>query len=156
ASFGVAISTTNIFDGAWHHIAGIKRGVIAEIWVDGNKQDTDNINANFTDDGAFAIGRDGQCCEYFNGLMDEAKIWNRALSQDEIQAEIATALRPDKPIFSAVPAPARLYPYTFADIVNGPYTVVVDFTDPDGPQDLQHVYLQITGDGAPQTIMYSG
>jgi hypothetical protein len=85
--FGLAMSTTVVFDGAWHHVAGLKRGSMAELWVDGRLEGTSPINSIFTDDGAFAVGRDGQCCEYFNGFMDEVKIWSRALTPEEIAAE---------------------------------------------------------------------
>src|SRR6266540_5255979 len=64
------------------------------------------------------------------------------------------AAAPNQPTFNSVPSPARLYPYTYPVVVNGPYRVVVDYTDPDGATDLQHVYLQLTGSGAAQTIMY--
>jgi hypothetical protein len=85
---GSAISATNVFDGQWHHVAGIKRGNTAEIWIDGKQEGTGTITGS-SDQGGFAIGRMGQCCEYFNGQMDEAKIWNRALSSTEIMNEAA-------------------------------------------------------------------
>ncbi len=64
---------------------------------------------------------------------------------------------PNQPTFSSVPSAAKLYPYTYSnpyDDINGPYTVVVDYTDPDGSSDLKHTYLQLTGNGTSQTIMY--
>ena len=86
---GGAVSVSQPFDGQWHHIAGIKRGNQAEIWVDGILEGTGALNVSVvTDIGQFAIGRDGACCEFFNGLMDEAKIWSKALSASEIAAEI--------------------------------------------------------------------
>jgi uncharacterized repeat protein (TIGR01451 family) len=85
-SGGSATSTSNIFDGTWHHVAGVKRGSTAEIWVDGQLQATSPITGT-SDSGAFAIGRNGACCESFNGLIDEAKIYNFALSQTQIQTD---------------------------------------------------------------------
>lgn len=86
---GGSESATNIMDGTWHHVAGVKRGSTAEIWVDGGREGTGSISGS-SDSGTFAIGRDGACCESFNGDMDEAKIWNRALSAAEIAAEAGT------------------------------------------------------------------
>ncbi len=82
-----AWSTTVVFDGEWHHVAAVLRGTTEEIWVDGVLEATAVISKNFVDSGAFAVGRLGQCCEWFNGLMDEVKIWNRGLSAGEIGLE---------------------------------------------------------------------
>jgi PKD repeat protein len=87
---GSVTSTSVVMDGSWHHVAGIKRGTGIEIWVDGQRQATSTTTGT-ADSGTFAIGRDGPCCEFFNGDMDEAKIWNRALSSSEIAAEAGSA-----------------------------------------------------------------
>ncbi len=86
---GSADCQTDIFDGAWHHVAGVRRGNVAEIWVDGKREGQATITSIRPDAGRFALGRDGECCGQFNGTMDEAKIWSRALSAAEIQAEAA-------------------------------------------------------------------
>lgn len=101
---GWLTSTSAVFNGTWHHVAAVKRGSTAEIWVDGTLEATGAINTNFADDGAFAIGRDGLCCEWFNGLLDEAKIWSRALSAAEIGAEASPALSPAAPSWLRVTA----------------------------------------------------
>jgi hypothetical protein len=85
---GTTRSTTNVFDGTWHHVAAIKRGGTAELWIDGRKEGSAPITTDFPDDGAFAIGRDGQCCEFFTGQLDEARIWHRALSPSDLTAEL--------------------------------------------------------------------
>jgi hypothetical protein len=98
---GLAVSVTNPIDGTWHHVAGVKRGATAEIWVDGNLEASSAINGS-SDDGIFAIGRDGGCCEFFNGLLDEAKIWDRALSPAELQIEAQqSCTRPAAPLISS-------------------------------------------------------
>jgi hypothetical protein len=66
---------------------------------------------------------------------------------------------PDQPTFHSTPSSAKLYPVDSepdpdTDSIAGPYTVVVDYTDPNGRGDLKNVYLQIKGDGTSQTIMY--
>jgi|GEM_PF-5291674 len=85
---GGVTSASSIFDGEWHHVAAVKRGLSAELWVDGILEDSAVVDVDFTDDGAFAIGRDGLCCEWFIGTLDEAKIWRRALSGSEIAEEL--------------------------------------------------------------------
>lgn len=84
---GSATGTSDVFDGKWHHVAGVKRGLSIEIWVDGVLEDTGTWVDAHPESGAIAIGRDGECCEDFIGQMDEAKIWNYALTQAEIEAE---------------------------------------------------------------------
>lgn len=87
-SGGTPPSDTVVFDGAWHHVLAVKRGSTAETWIDGRLEKTGGISLNSTvDGGSIGLGRLGECCEFFNGQMDEAKIWNRALSAAEIAAE---------------------------------------------------------------------
>jgi hypothetical protein len=130
ALFGLAQSRSVVFDGEWHHVAGIKRGLTAEMWVDGVLEATDPINSGFGDDGAFAIGRDGQCCEHFNGLMDEAKIWSRALTPVEIATEANLGS------FCQASGAAPLYAVGLAATgVNPSGTAIADF-DEDGLGDL--------------------
>jgi uncharacterized repeat protein (TIGR01451 family) len=87
---GSVTSTSNIFDGAWHHVAGIKRGSQIEIWVDGQLQATGAVSGS-SDAGNFAVGRNGACCESFTGSIDEAKIYNYALSQSEVRSDALAA-----------------------------------------------------------------
>jgi hypothetical protein len=66
---------------------------------------------------------------------------------------------PNTPTFNSVPSPAKLYPSTYPnspDDTNGPYSVTVDYTDPNGAADFQHTYLQLNGGPGvqSQTIMY--
>jgi large repetitive protein len=88
-SGGSAISTTDVFDGNWHHVAGVKRGAQLEIWVDGKLESSGPVTGS-AESAAFALGREGSCCESFNGLIDEAKIYNYALSASEIRTDAGT------------------------------------------------------------------
>jgi hypothetical protein len=123
-TFGLAQSPGSIFDGDWHHVAGVKRGLGAELWLDGVLVDTDTINPAFTDDGAFAVGRDGLCCQSFNGLLDEVKIWDRALSAAELAAEAAPPACDT--VWSAVPSGTSLSLREPAYDGSGTYVIVGD------------------------------
>jgi hypothetical protein len=68
---------------------------------------------------------------------------------------LAANQSPNQPNFVSVPSDAKLYPYTYPDAANGPYTVVVDYTDPNGAADIRHVYLRLSGGGSVQTLMYN-
>lgn len=98
---GVALdvlgTTTNLNDGVWHHIAGIREGTTARLYVDGVQQNSasngafDQINSvcNFAFIGGFRS--DSVCTSpaneaFFNGSIDEVSVYNRNLSTAEIQS----------------------------------------------------------------------
>ena len=85
-------STTDVLDGTWHHLAAVKRGRIAELWVDGVHQRSQPVPDYPSDPGRFGIGRLGEIADTFTGTFDELKLWRRALAPAEIQGE-AAALR---------------------------------------------------------------
>jgi len=133
-SGGSVTSTSNIFDGTWHHVAGIKRGASIEIWVDGKLEASGSVTGT-ADGGAFAIGRNGACCESFNGSIDEAKIYNYALTSSEV---ITDALATDLTIVKSAPPSATVgfgLTYSITVTNNGPISatnVVVSDTLPAG------------------------
>jgi PKD repeat protein len=85
----------NVSNGGWHHLVMMRNGMRLSICYDGSiltsKSDTvRNISA----DSAFLIGGTST---YYNGLIDEVRTYNRALSEAEIQQ-----------LYNYVPAPADL------------------------------------------------
>jgi uncharacterized repeat protein (TIGR01451 family) len=131
---GLVTSTSDVLNGAWHHVAGIKRGSQIEIWVDGQLQASGPVSGT-SDAGNFAIGRNGACCESFNGMIDEAKIYNYALSQSEVRAD---ALAADVSIVKSAPPSVSVgqgIGYSITVTNNGPVAatnVVVTDTIPAG------------------------
>jgi hypothetical protein len=82
-----AKGVTNIYDGRWHHVVGTRSGATLKIYVDGRIEGTGTSSNPIVDNGCnVAIGRDGACCESFTGSMDDARLWQRALEDDEILA----------------------------------------------------------------------
>ena len=83
--------TTIVDDGAWHHVAGVWYGSnIVTFYVDGVQQT--NIHPdplpsiNILSSGHLNIGQLVQYGGNFSGLVDEVQVFNRALSQSEIQS----------------------------------------------------------------------
>ncbi|WP_395047208.1 SBBP repeat-containing protein [Flavobacterium sp.] len=82
-------SPINLADGNWHHIVATYDGTTRKIFVDGilKASDTPGVNAI---PNALNM-RIGSTCpnpcggEFYNGAIDEVRIWNRALPQAEIQ-----------------------------------------------------------------------
>jgi len=83
-------STTNISDGGWHHIAAVrdKPNNIVRLFVDGVEEAnaTDGVTAIDTT-GDIYIGSSYWVGEYFNGTIDEVKVYNNALSAEGIMSE---------------------------------------------------------------------
>ncbi len=101
----MAIGTTNLKDGQWHHLVGVRSGATALIYVDGVLEGSVTnpavltVNAGSVDTGSCQYARigainsgPGHCTSpnasltenHFPGLIDEVKIYNRALAPSEV------------------------------------------------------------------------
>jgi hypothetical protein len=85
------VSTSNINDGAWHFIAATFDGFTQRLYVDGKLEAAGtNTNAVWADNHHVCIGGfcdpGGNSFLTFGGLIDEVEIFNRALTQAEIQS----------------------------------------------------------------------
>ena len=80
---------TSINDGKWHHFVAVKEGNEGRLYIDGEfyNYGTGSELDNY-EFGDFALGLDqyGGGRNYWEGLIDEVRIYNRALSAEEIQA----------------------------------------------------------------------
>ena len=93
-------STTRVDDGEWHHVACVFDNGTLNIYIDGILDATTTSGATFgsglTRYGFIGVGSESSVYngstgpnDYFNGEMDEFKIWNRALSQLEVRTNMA-------------------------------------------------------------------
>ncbi|MHA1386638.1 MAG: LamG domain-containing protein, partial [Candidatus Helarchaeota archaeon] len=90
ANGGADIITRNtayfLTDNRWYHITGVRNNDTLSIYVDGKKISSNSGTIqNMTSTGDILIGS-GVEGSYLNGSIDEITIWNRALSEDEIEA----------------------------------------------------------------------
>ena len=85
-----AASTSVVLDNTWHHIAWVDDHGDAKLYVDGNLDATNykynwpgasSFSFNTTTIGALVRSSVGG---YFNGQIDEVALWERPLSQDEV------------------------------------------------------------------------
>ncbi|MBI5360698.1 MAG: DUF2341 domain-containing protein [Planctomycetes bacterium] len=85
------VNGISINDGNWHFLTGVRDGAVMLYYIDGALQGsaaipvTENYNSNYN----VLIGAkngNGTIGEYFNGVIDEVRIYNRALSVAEIYA----------------------------------------------------------------------
>mgnify|MGYP003384325531 CR=1 FL=1 len=84
-------STTDVFDGKWHQITATFDGTDLKIYVDGVVENTlTSVGTIDTNNIAVAIGANLETVplRYFDGAMNDIRIWNKALSEADIQANI--------------------------------------------------------------------
>jgi hypothetical protein len=80
---------------AWTHLAVTYDGATLRIFVNGVQVATRaQAGALTTSAGVLRIGGNGVWGEYFQGRIDEIRLYNRALSAAEIQADMAAAITP--------------------------------------------------------------
>jgi len=95
ASFGIGDGTTfysiastiSLPLGEWHHIAGTYDGTTLRVFVDGIEQGSAAVAVSLYDAGIeMNIGNRWNCARrYFDGDIDEVRIWNDARTEQEIR-----------------------------------------------------------------------
>jgi hypothetical protein len=118
-------SSTRVDDGQWHHVCGVFDNGRLTIYIDGNPEPSavgaptfgDEITRfGFIGTGSEATEFDGEQGpdDYFNGDMDEVRIYDKALTQDEIlevmrgNPLLAWDLQPPSGIFDIESVPSSL------------------------------------------------
>ena len=91
---GELFGTTVLNDGKWHHITGTRDDFNNTVlYVDGIAESGGTNNENVDTGYSLFIGKHGTKNEsYFDGIIDEVRIWNRALTAEEIQANMNRSL----------------------------------------------------------------
>ena len=80
-----ALVGTDIRDGIWHHLVGVWDGSTIYLYLDGELDNSISCSGTLTTNNKnlyFGSRLGNQ--RYFNGLIDEVRIYNRALSAEEI------------------------------------------------------------------------
>lgn len=85
-------SAGNVNDGAWHHVGGTYDGSTIKVWVDGvaliSQAASGSINLG---NHLVNIAQNAQqASRWFDGLIDDARVYNRALSDAEMETVFAT------------------------------------------------------------------
>ena len=80
-------STNSVPQNIWHYVAVIYNGTTAKIYIDGIEDGTANISTSpVANSENFLIGASGSSpSNFFSGEMDELRIWNRALTVDQLR-----------------------------------------------------------------------
>jgi PKD repeat protein len=106
-----ATGTTPLAANAWSHLAATYDGTVLRLWVNGTQVATTlKAPSIATSTGAFRIGgRSVSPNEFFAGLVDDVRVYNTALTQAQIQADMNTPVAPPPPPDTEPPtAPTNL------------------------------------------------
>jgi hypothetical protein len=82
---GDICSNTSVSSNTWYFLAGVYRGNQQEVWINGILDKVRSGSATYNSFGVY-IGSFNGSSYFTNGLIDEVRIYNRALSDSEIQA----------------------------------------------------------------------
>lgn len=77
----------------WYHVAGTYDGETLELYVDGQLEDSNTVPSGDIDttDANLAIGTWSTPADFFQGIIDEVRIWDEALSADDISDSASLA-----------------------------------------------------------------
>ncbi|MCA0154509.1 choice-of-anchor D domain-containing protein, partial [Winogradskyella vincentii] len=80
-------TTTSIPDDEWHHVAAIYDGTTTTLYIDGVEDNSGAKTPPQLNDESFFIGAAGKNTptQYFRGNIDEVRVWDVALSQDQLR-----------------------------------------------------------------------
>jgi hypothetical protein len=85
----------------WSHLAATYDGGTLRMYVNGAQVASQAVSGGMlTSTGVLTIGGEGVWGDYFRGTLDEVRIYNRALSAGEIQADM------NNPLGGGLPKPA--------------------------------------------------
>ncbi|WP_287521350.1 LamG-like jellyroll fold domain-containing protein [Okeania sp. SIO2C2] len=91
-------SSQVINDGEYHHIAFVKNGSTLYLYIDGEEDgSTEDTTSTSTKNNLAIYFASHGTSSYFAGQIDEIRIWNRSLSQDEIQEDMNYRLVGNEP-----------------------------------------------------------
>jgi len=83
--------TTLVNNGVWHHVLGLREGGQLRIYIDGVQEGSSSINEDLSGTsqrnfliGAIHLQSDGSKYKDYAGLIDDARVYDSALSTDEI------------------------------------------------------------------------
>ena len=116
-------STTDVTDNRWHYVVGVFNGTHTLIYVDGSEEDSDthapgSIVAPLTENLYIGTITKGGLNDPFNGAIDEVRIYNRALSAEEINQSYQLATNQSNFVVWGSPEDQNYIPPTPINLAN--------------------------------------
>jgi hypothetical protein len=93
-AYNIQTGTSQLPLNTWTHLAATYDGATLRLYVNGVQVGSRGVTGNvLVSTGALRIGGNAVWGEYFSGLIDEVRIYNRALTQTEIQNDMNTPVQ---------------------------------------------------------------
>jgi hypothetical protein len=132
-----ARGTSQIGIGVWTHLAVTYDGSAVRLYVNGSQVATRAQTGSIaTSAGAVRLGGNTVWPEWFDGLIDEVRLYNRALSAVEIQSDMNTPITGSQPADTVPPIVAIISP-TAGATVSGTVSVTASASDSVGVTGVQ-------------------
>ena len=157
---GNVVGTTDLRDGQWHHVVGVLPDGVTDIkdvllYVDGVLEigsSTDEvINTDIIDGESMRLGLDHNNRE-FSGTLDEARVYDRALSAEEIAAMSMTSVPGMSTTNVLVTANSVLESGTTSEVTFGQLTFQGGTLTTDGTGPINFAGTTIVDSGSPMTV----
>ncbi len=136
-----AKGTTLLPLNTWTHVAGTYDGSALRLYVNGVLVRTLALAGSLAvTPGALRIGGHAGAGQYFSGLMDEIRVYNRALSLTEIQADMAAPM-------ATLPTVSAVTPVNGATAVTPTAAVTATFSQTMTAGSINPATVQLLGPG---------
>ena len=140
--------------GRWQHVAAEYDGSTARIYIDGTLAASSTFTGNVGDSNTWRIGAYGSPAgSFFDGRIDDVRIYNRALSASQVQADMANPV----PLDPSPPTVISLAPADGATGVNVGSAVTARFSKPMQPSSVNTSTFKVTdpaGNTVPATVTF--
>ena len=145
-----ATGATNLSLNSWSYLAATYNGSTLSLYVNGVLAKSRSITGSIlTSTGALRIGGDSVWGEYFNGTIDEVRVYNVAQTVSQIQADMNT------PIGPTVPAVTAETPASGATNVPANTPVTASFNESIQPSTLSFVITDPLNNVIPGSVSYN-
>jgi len=111
----ISVSSEELSGNDWQHVAAVLDSESVKLCIDGNCGYSTSLNGNMrpnTNPVRIGGNFDGNVWHYFNGTIDEVRIYTRALSEREIEQH-AKSTSKEKEIFAKLPGENEARTYKF-------------------------------------------
>ena len=140
--------------GQWQHVAFSYNGSTARFYVNGTEVANRSFTGNVGDSNTWRIGAYGSTAMgFFDGTIDEVRIYNRALTQTEIEGDMSAPVPRD----NQPPTIASVTPASGAAGVSVGATVTARFSEPMDPATITTSTIGLataSGTAVPATVTY--
>jgi len=141
------LGTAQLGVNTWAHLAATYDGAVLQMYVNGTLASSLNHSGAInTSTGVLRIGGNSVWGEYFNGLIDDVRVYNRALSASEILADM-----------DLTPTVTAVTPTNGANGVLTTTAVTVTFSEPMDPATISPSSIQLktaAGAAVSATVTY--